>query len=150
MQDLLAAHTGARAITLDLDLSERLPVSRFSKPHLEHILWNLVANAVDAMTGRGGRIRISTRTADAGDAVLVVSDDGPGIAPEHLEKVQEPFLSTKSHGSGLGLSICRSIAWQYGGGLEIESALGHGTEVRVRLLTGGQPAYRGGSRGLAR
>jgi signal transduction histidine kinase len=62
-----------------------------------------------------------------------VRDDGPGLRPEHLSRVGEPFFSTKPNGTGLGLAICRALARQYGGNLDMVSALGQGTEVSVTL-----------------
>ena len=64
-----------------------------------------------------------------------VRDDGPGLPPEHLSRVGEPFFSTKPNGTGLGLAICRALARQYGGSLDMVSALGQGTEVSVTLAT---------------
>jgi signal transduction histidine kinase len=64
---------------------------------------------------------------------LTIADDGCGIAGEDMARIQEPFFTTKSTGSGLGLSICRSILAQIRGKLHIESALGRGTTVRVLL-----------------
>mgnify|MGYP002081938205 CR=1 FL=1 len=64
---------------------------------------------------------------------LEVRDDGAGIAPELLDKVQEPFFTTKVGGTGLGLAICRALVWQNGGCLAIDSAPGAGTRVSVEL-----------------
>jgi two-component system, NtrC family, sensor kinase len=139
---LLEAQVGTRRILLEARLSEPLPPVRSSRQHLERILWNLVTNAIEALAGRGGRIEVATR-AEGEDVVLEVRDDGPGIAPELLAKVQEPFFTTKPGGTGLGLAICRSLAWQYGGGLQLESAPGSGTVARVHLplaATGGEEA----------
>ena len=63
-------------------------------------------------------------------------DTGVGIPADMLAQVQEPFFTTREEGSGLGLSICRSIVWSLGGRLEIDSAPGRGTCVRLRLPKG--------------
>ena len=69
-----------------------------------------------------------------GDMVeVVIQDTGSGIAPAHLSQIEEPFFTTKHNGSGLGLSICRSIIWEIQGDLKISSQEGVGTEVRVLL-----------------
>jgi signal transduction histidine kinase len=131
MTPLLEAQIAARPIALRFELEEGLGPIRFSRPHLERVLWNLVTNAIEALDGKRGEIRVSTRPAHGSGAVLIVSDNGAGIAPENLNRVAEPFFTTKPNGTGLGLSICRALVWQYGGTLDIESASGRGTEVRV-------------------
>jgi two-component system NtrC family sensor kinase len=131
MMPIMEAQGEPRGIELQAELVEHLPAIQFSKPHLERILWNLVTNAIEAME-RQGRIVISTTGNDSG-VLLTVADNGPGIAPDILSKVQEPFFTTKANGTGLGLSICRALAWQYGGGFNIQSAPGRGTEITVKL-----------------
>lgn len=122
-----------RGIETVLDLEAGLPCVRFSRNDLQHIVLNLVNNSLEAMTEVGTRVVISTRVNADGTAVLTVADDGPGIEPELLDKVQEPFFSTKHGGVGLGLALCRSMAWQNGGGMDIESTPGAGTRVKVEL-----------------
>jgi len=121
-----------RGIETVLALAEGLPPVSFSRQDLQHIVLNLVVNSLEAMDERGGRIEISTRPLDGG-ALLAVEDDGPGIRPDLLAKVQEPFFSTKHGGTGLGLAICRALAWQNGGGIEVASAPGRGTRVTLEL-----------------
>ncbi len=89
-----------RGIETVLDLAKDLPPVRFSRNDLQHIVMNLVSNALEAMGDQGSRILISTRLEGEG-AVLAVTDDGPGIPPDLLDKVQEPFFSTKHGGVGL-------------------------------------------------
>ncbi len=135
-------------VELVFDLAPELPLVRFSRQDLQHMVLNLVSNSLDALSElpdrsavrrTGGRLRISTREEDGG-ARLVVEDDGPGIGPELLEKVQEPFFTTKEGGTGLGLAICRALAWQNGGHLAIESIPGTGTRVTVELRLAKQEA----------
>lgn len=136
MMPPLEAQVVPRGIALRAELGEALPLVRFSRPHLERVLWNLVTNAMEAISGKGGEIVISTRPGPmegGASAVLTVRDNGPGIPPEQMSRVAEPFFTTKPNGTGLGLSICRALAWQYGGTLDIRSAPGQGTEVAVTL-----------------
>jgi signal transduction histidine kinase len=65
--------------------------------------------------------------------VLIVSDTGRGIAPDHLDSIFNPFFTTKEDGTGLGLAICRQIVTQHGGTISIESEPGKGTRVIVLL-----------------
>jgi signal transduction histidine kinase len=99
-------------------------------PRLLRCIINLAANAVEAIDGSsppstrsGSRIEVSTRR--EGDRVEIrVADDGPGISPENLHQVFEPFFSTKRFGVGLGLAIVRQIVEQHGGGLDVASRPG--------------------------
>jgi signal transduction histidine kinase len=128
-----------RGIETVLDLAEGLAPVRFSRNDLQHIVMNLVSNSLEAMGEKGSRVVISTRE-DGDGALLSVADDGPGIPSDLLDKVQEPFFSTKHGGVGLGLAICRSLAWQNGGSLEIVSAPGEGTRAAVDLRLAGDEA----------
>jgi signal transduction histidine kinase len=68
-----------------------------------------------------------------GRVELVVSDTGPGVAADQLERVFEPFYTTKESGLGLGLAICRTIARAHGGSLTAESSAGHGASLHLSL-----------------
>jgi two-component system cell cycle sensor histidine kinase/response regulator CckA len=129
---------------LELSLTA-LGYVRVGESQLEQVVMNLVTNARDALA-TSGSIRIATRdvildaaaAADAGLAagnyvLLVVSDDGPGIAPEHLPHLFEPFFTTRESGTGLGLATCYGIVKQAGGTIVVESELGRGARFRVYL-----------------
>jgi len=123
----------APAVTLDragVDASLVVPVERNA---LGQVLLNLTVNARDAMPG-GGTVRIAA-SVDGGEVVLTVADDGVGIAEAVRSRVREPFFTTKSHGTGtgLGLSIVDDVVAAAGGRVEIDSAPGAGTTVRLRL-----------------
>jgi signal transduction histidine kinase len=122
-----------QGVEIALELAGELPCVRFSRNHLEHVVLNLVTNSLEALLRKGRRVLVSTRPDGHGRALLVVEDDGPGIAPEMLDKVQEPFFSTKAGGTGLGLAIVRSLAWQNDGSFDIESTPGEGTRAVVGL-----------------
>jgi signal transduction histidine kinase len=95
------------------------------------VLLNLCTNARDAMPS-GGRLTVLARQRGA-QIELVVSDTGAGIPEENLAMVQEPFFTTKPEGSGLGLAIVRSIVWEMGGKMTIESRPNEGTRIRLQL-----------------
>ena len=103
---------------------------------LQRVLVNLISNASEAMVGRDGSepsvdnptIRVSTAIVD-GNVEIAVKDNGPGIKPEHLEKIREPLFTTKSFGIGLGIPAVVKILQFHGGGLRIETEVGHGTTM---------------------
>ncbi|TPV95248.1 MAG: response regulator [Myxococcales bacterium FL481] len=96
---------------------------------LEQVLLNLVGNAVEA--GRaGGRVEIGVHPG-ATAVRVVVSDDGDGISPDNLERIFEPFFSTKPNGTGLGMAICHSLVALHGGEMRVFSE--NGTQVEVEL-----------------
>jgi signal transduction histidine kinase len=137
MMPIFESQTAAAQVRLELDIPQGLPCVRFSKHHLERVLWNLVTNAIEAMGTRGGSVRIVGRAADGDGVELSVHDDGPGIEADLLGKVVEPFFTTKPNGTGLGLSLVRSLVWQNDGDLEIVSEPGRGTDVRLHLACAG-------------
>ena len=92
---------------------------------------NLIKNAMQAMS-RGGSISLQTG-ADSDGVWLSVSDTGGGIAQEHLNRIFEPFYTTKKKGTGLGLMIVQRIIRDHGGRIGLESHLGRGTTFRVWL-----------------
>jgi signal transduction histidine kinase len=128
-----------QGVEISLDLAAGLPAVRFSRNDLEHVVLNLVNNSLEALLRQGRRIVLSSRMDGEGRALLVVADDGPGIAAEMIDKVQEPFFSTKAGGTGLGLAIVRSLAWQNYGSFDIESAPGEGTRALVGMRVAGAP-----------
>jgi len=130
-----------RNIRLEMEVPAGLPPLSGAQSNLEQIGLNLVTNARDAMPEGG----ILTITAEAGeDAVrLAIRDTGTGMTPEQLIQIQEAFYTTKSGGSGLGLSICRSLVWEMGGQMTFDSAPGRGTTVTVTLPRLVRPAEGG-------
>jgi signal transduction histidine kinase len=101
--------------------------------YLRQALENLVRNAREAMEGRPGSRLVVSVEMEGPQAVVRVADNGPGIPPEKLGRIFEPFVSTKAKGMGLGLAICREIVESHRGRLEVESAVGKGTTFTMRL-----------------
>jgi signal transduction histidine kinase len=107
---------------------------------LQQVVLNLILNAVEAMGSVEAGVRqllISTEQDRASGALVAVRDSGPGIAPEHLERVFEAFYTTKSGGTGMGLSICRSIIDAHGGRLWAEANEPRGTVFQFTLPSAG-------------
>lgn len=134
-------------ITFQLELDEQLDPVQGNSAQLESVIVNLAINARDAIDQKG-RVRICVKSltgnavqadpnsADPGRLLsITVSDDGPGVPPEILERVFEPFFTTKAEGqgSGLGLSMVRLYAEQFGGTAEIQTRLGEGTTVSLQF-----------------
>jgi len=95
---------------------------------IKQALYNLIKNAFQSLPASGGLIEISTKVTDY-EMTLTIRDHGSGISPEIMGSLFEPFHSTKSTGSGLGLLIVRRIMREHGGNIEIESEEGKGTSV---------------------
>jgi signal transduction histidine kinase len=102
---------------------------------LHQVLLNIVINAIQAMPD-GGKIEIECHKVDShadGQLRIDITDNGPGIAPENFARIFEPFYSTKSQGTGLGLTTAREIINEHKGKIELESALGKGTSFHITL-----------------
>lgn len=134
---LCAGHL--RRVTVVRDYDPALPPVPVEAGPLGQVVLNLVLNATQAMRGVG-TLTLSTRRCDldgrvGGGAELAVRDTGPGIPPEVLPRIFEPFFSTKGHtlGTGLGLSVSYGIVERHGGRISVESTPGAGTTFRVQL-----------------
>ncbi|HKV39316.1 MAG TPA: ATP-binding protein, partial [Blastocatellia bacterium] len=117
-----------------------IPMVLADGPQLEQVFMNIIINAEQALTGykKGGNIRIATEPDVRNNqdwVVLSVADDGPGIEPEAIGKIFDPFYTTKDVGSGtgLGLSISYGIVKEHGGNVRVESQRGLGSTFIVEL-----------------
>ncbi|QRK08990.1 PAS domain S-box protein [Archangium violaceum] len=116
-----------------VELPNGLPGVEANVPEMESALLNLVGNALDA-TPPGGTVSVGARVTPARDGVeLFVADTGSGIPPDVLQRIFDPFFTTKpvGQGTGLGLSITRSIIESHGGRIDVETAAGAGTTMRL-------------------
>jgi PAS domain S-box-containing protein len=132
---------------LVLDLAEVLPPVRAHFQRLEQVAVNLIQNACQALTDPEQSIRVSTSyDENSGTVRLVVADEGRGMSAELLERIKDPFFSTKHDigGVGLGVSISESIIAEYGGRLEYASEPGKGTIATVSLRASVGSAAGGG------
>jgi signal transduction histidine kinase len=133
---LTQMHIERGSTSLLVDLTDALLPVVAVPGQLEDVWLNLLINAHDAIpSGRIGQIGIQSRAVSDGWAEVVVWDNGVGIPDDHLPHMFEPFFTTKprGEGTGLGLYICHQTVTQLGGQLNIESHLGIGTRVTVRL-----------------
>jgi two-component system, NtrC family, sensor histidine kinase PilS len=103
---------------------------------VRQIVWNLASNGLRAMASGGTlRLAVATESQEAGhrDVVLTVSDRGRGIPAEEVDAIFQPFRSSFEKGTGLGLAIVHRIVTDYGGTIQVSSAVGAGTTMRVRM-----------------
>jgi hypothetical protein len=132
--ELLRERLAERRIRLEWERPAAEVVVSGSDGELQQVVTNLMLNAVEAMTERGGTLRLEV-AADGERARVVVEDDGPGIPPALLEKIFQPFFSTKlaQGGTGLGLSISFNIVRRHGGQLRVDNRPGSGCRFVVEL-----------------
>jgi signal transduction histidine kinase len=107
-------------VTVGAQLAGDLPPIRCDRVQLQQVMLNLIVNAIQSMSGvddANRELHISTARIDPEGACVVVRDTGPGLRPESLPRLFEPFYTTKPDGMGMGLSICRSIIEAHGGRL---------------------------------
>ncbi len=124
-----------RRVEMIMNLGAEPLTVTVNRTRIEQILVNLITNAVDAI-GMDGTVTIETRLSDDGKrAVVEVRDTGSGIDPDILDKIFEPFYTTKGpeRGTGLGLPVVREIVASYGGRLTVDSKVGAGTTFRFEL-----------------
>lgn len=118
----------------DIDISFAAPgrISAEVDPsQFSQVLWNLLRNAVEAMDRRGP-IKVTLRR-EEGSFEVAIADSGPGIDAEELDRVFEPFFSTKEKGSGFGLALVHRIVQDHGGEVSVDSSAGRGATFTVRL-----------------
>lgn len=118
-------------IKLELNLEENLHRIQSDRVQLQQIFLNIINNAIDAV-GKNGRIDISTQSLDSAIKISL-NDNGPGIAEEMLNKIFEPFYTTKEtgKGTGLGLSITYGLVKKLGGDINVQSQIDHGTTFTI-------------------
>lgn len=122
------AEVKTRKVSLEI---RRRPVALIHRGKLEQVVVNLVRNAVQA-SPPAGPVWVYVDE-DEGGPLVIVRDQGPGMSRDVLDRLGEPFFTTKERGSGLGFGISRRVVEEHGGRLEVCSSPGEGTEVKVRL-----------------
>lgn len=133
-------------IALVVEFAESLPATWADPFQLQQVFINLLSNAEQALAARPGERRITVRTGlREGCLVATIADSGPGIAPEHLPHIFNPFYTTKPRGvgTGLGLSISFGIVREHGGTLQVESEAGKGAAFEVSLPVVTPPSQSG-------
>jgi two-component system, sporulation sensor kinase E len=149
----VAPEIEARDIVVEQELRSDLPLLELDRDQMKQVFYNVIKNSFEAMKRRG-ILRIRTDM-DATHVNISFTDTGGGMSAESLSRVFEPYFTTKSSGSGLGLLIVRRIVREHGGEMAIESNEGKGLTLtirlpyldkRVRMLEAGGPKAEGGRR----
>lgn len=131
--ELLRAQATQQHVLLELNLDPQVSPITGAAQALRQVVLNLATNALQAMPD-SGRLTCRTHWRSAKETVeLEIRDTGPGIAPEVRARLFEPFFTTRTQGTGLGMALCREIVLQHNGRIELEAVEPHGTLCRVVL-----------------
>ncbi|MET7244918.1 PAS domain S-box protein [Methylobacterium sp. EM32] len=124
-----------RGVRVTFALDPRAPLVLADRIQVQQVLLNLIRNAIEAMQdGPRRELRVTTRALpEDGLVEVAVADTGPGLAPEVADRLFQPFVTTKAHGMGVGLSICRTIVEAHGGKILAASRPGEGTRFHFTL-----------------
>jgi len=125
-----------REVAVERRYSFKGPVVGMAGP-LGQVWINLIDNALRAV-GKAGRVRLSVERS-GNEALITVADSGSGITPEHMERLFQPFFTTRADGTGLGLALCQRIVLEHRGRIEVKSEPGAGTQFIVALPLGSIP-----------
>ena len=133
------------AVQIEMDLKTGLPPIVGNAGKLQQVFLNLFLNAKDAMTA-GGSLRVATEV--NGRVGVVISDSGSGIAPENMQRIYDPFFTTKNapaegqrRGTGLGLAVTYGIIQEHAGRIQVESVVGHGTTFHLEFPAARKPLH---------
>ena len=129
---LIQKDAANQKIDVDLAMDDDLCRVSIDPDRMAQCLLNLLINAIDAMSG-GGRLTVRCESIDMHEVRIAISDTGPGMSPEELTQIFDPYYTTKSKGTGLGLAIVHKIVEAHGARLNVESAPGRGTTFFLRL-----------------
>jgi len=129
--DFAANHTDMHHVSVVKDFAPELPLVKVDGDQLRQVAINLILNAGAAMQ-EGGQLVVRTEC-DENYVSIIFADNGAGIPEENLDKIFEPFFTTRSQGTGLGLAITKQIIEQHQGQISLDSTVGVGTTISIRL-----------------
>ncbi len=129
--DFMKFELSEAGITVDTDLTKTGPQILMDERYMKQAVLNILKNAISAMPD-GGRLRVQT-VQKGNELLLKISDTGVGISDEHMDKIFEPYFTTKDFGSGLGLTLVYKILKEHMGDIEINSKVGEGTSITLRF-----------------
>jgi C4-dicarboxylate-specific signal transduction histidine kinase len=136
---LLHGDLQRRKILVECRLGSRLPEVVANRVQIQQVILNLLVNAADAMdsvTDRERVLKVTSERQEPLGVLITVEDSGPGVEPKNVERIFEPFYTTKSKGMGMGLSICRSIVESCDGRLIATPGRSCGLAMQISLPAG--------------
>jgi len=152
LEDAVKIASAGSTAEIAVQVPDGVGAVKVDRPQILQVFQNLIVNALQAMPAAPHKARVQLRAADAriaegqiaslpsGNYVeFEVRDNGAGIKPEHLEKIWDPFFTTKKHGTGLGLATVLSIVRKLGGEIGLQSVVGEGTTFSIFLPMADQP-----------
>ena len=134
MAALLRREASASSISIRTELGEKIPDIIADRVQLQQVFMNLMLNAIDAMKDSGGTLTITSHMSDGHELTIAVSDTGIGLPTDNPDRIFESFVTTKPHGTGMGLSITRSIVESHGGRVWAVANPGAGATFLFTLL----------------
>ena len=134
IHDTMEGEANLAGLDLELDLAVDVPETSCDREVLRQAIENIVKNAIQALPSRNGKVIMRSRPEEDGVGISV-ADTGPGIPKENIGKVSDLYFTTKKAGSGVGLALVRQAVELHGGEMEIDSAVGKGTTVALRIPT---------------
>ena len=151
---LVQGELESRRVTVETELGQLPPVIA-DRTQLQQVILNLITNALDAMAAIDDRprvLRLRSERCEPGKIMVTVHDSGPGIEKKNIHRIFEPFFTTKSNGTGMGLSICRSVVESHGGQLMASHGHPYGAVFQIVLpiqdIDPGGPASADGQRSV--
>jgi signal transduction histidine kinase len=133
MTPLLRHEADRHSVTIRTELDSTLPIITADRVQLQQVLLNLMLNGIEAMKGTGGELIVTSSRAEDDQLLISVTDSGPGLPAEEIERIFEAFFTTKPQGTGMGLSISRNIVESHGGRLWASGNAGRGATFHFTL-----------------
>jgi signal transduction histidine kinase len=130
---LLKQEASASSVAIRTQLAEDIPDVMADRVQLQQVFMNLVLNAIEAMKATGGQLTITSQMGEGNELLIGVSDTGVGLPADNPEQIFESFVTTKPHGTGMGLTITRSIVESHGGRLWATANAGPGATFLFTL-----------------
>jgi len=128
----ISSTNNSKEVTVLKNFDDNIPTIMADQVQLQQVFLNLLLNAVDAMPG-GGTLTVNTSNLDGRSIKIEIGDTGEGISGDEMNKIFQPFFTTKSKGTGMGLAITRRIIEEHGGAISVKSEHGRGTIFTIIL-----------------